>query len=163
MSGARIAARAGWLFAAAALSSCSKRLPLPDLGPHTSADSAEEVPEPPPEPVRVESTGRAPEDGSVWVDGHWVWRGRRWVWRAGSWQKPPSRAYYAPPSLVRVPVAVYGVPEGGADAQVLVGFGVRFLYVPGHWHAADGAVLVETTAAGAADAGRGPGSDRAGR
>lgn len=118
---------------------CSAATPVPRTGPHTDVDEPVEVRNPPPEPVRVESVGDAPEPEAVWVDGYWHWAGRRWVWLGGMWTVPPAGAYYAPPTVVRLPVPVYedGEVEG---PRRLRGYGMTLLYLPGHWHLVDGSV-----------------------
>jgi hypothetical protein len=85
------------------LAGCSSGAPVPPTGPHTK-DRPVFVPFPPPAarpeiipPVNV------PGEGAVWVDGEWEWRGSRWVWQEGRWEVPYNGAYYATPTVVRLP------------------------------------------------------------
>lgn len=114
--------------------SCAPRTPVPPLGPHTSADNPVMVSSMP-EPVQVETLPDWPGGDAVWVDGSWIWRGRRWEWKSGSWQRPPPGGYYARPTFVRLPVEVTNETDGGVRS---VGYGMRLMYIPGHWHVADG-------------------------
>jgi hypothetical protein len=76
-------------------------LPTPKLGSH-SGDELIVVPYPPP-PARVEIIPARPADKrSVWIDGEWVFQAQRWTWQAGRWVVPDPRAYYAPPTTVRL-------------------------------------------------------------
>jgi hypothetical protein len=133
-----------WLAAAAALGAaavaCASRLNAPSYGPHTSSDTVLDVPSPPPEPVQVEDIEPSPDPRAVWIDGSWVWRTRRWVWTAGSWQLPPAGAYYARPSLIRLPVAIYDPPDGGVP-PAMRGYAMSWMYIPGHWHLPNGTVV----------------------
>ena len=91
-----------------------------------------------------------PSDESVWVDGRWHWAGRRWVWVPGTWEIPPPGSYYAPPAIVRIPVPVYGTDDGGGR-QVVKGYGMTLMFIPGHWHLEDGGI----TAVAGSDGGTG--------
>lgn len=127
-----MAAALGWV------ASCGTHTPVPPTGPHTGRDEPLQVREPPPEPVRVERLGRKPQPDAVWIDGYWHWTGRRWVWRPGVWTSPLAGAHYAPPALVRIPVPVYA--EDAGTERVLRGYGMTLMYLPGHWHLADGGI-----------------------
>lgn len=114
-------------------SSCSPSTPVPVFGKHTSEDTPVVVTSMP-EAVRVETLPPSPDKDAVWVDGSWTWAGRRWAWNEGSWQHPPEGAYYARPSFARLPVPVYD-NDGG---QTAIGYGMRLMFIPGHWHLPDG-------------------------
>jgi len=86
-----------------------------------------------PEDVHVEDVPQTHAEGAVWVDGSWAWAGRRWVWRPGAWEVAPQGAYYARPVFVRIPLEVRE-PDGGAA----IGYGMKLMYIPGHWHLPDG-------------------------
>jgi opacity protein-like surface antigen len=47
----------------------------------------------PPAPI-VETRGRAPGEGYVWVDGYHRWDGNRYVWEHGRWDRPPHRGMH---------------------------------------------------------------------
>lgn len=126
------------LAAGGVMAACRAVTPVPPSGPHTAIDEPQEVRTPPPEPVRVEVLGERPAPDAVWVDGYWHWTGRRWVWRPGVWTRRPAGAYYAPSALVRMPVPVYESDAG--TERTLRGYGMTLLYLPGHWHLADGGV-----------------------
>ncbi|MCU0691242.1 MAG: hypothetical protein MUF54_07570 [Polyangiaceae bacterium] len=126
----------------AGLGGCGPVTRVPKMGPHTAADSAVEVRQLPPEPVRVEQLPPQPTEQSVWVDGFWHWTGRRWDWVDGGWEVPPEGAYYAPSRIVRIPVAVYGDADDGG-ARVLRGYGMTLMYLPGHWHLPDGRTVTQ--------------------
>ena len=42
-----------------------------------------------PPKVIVESRGRAPGKGYVWIPGYHRWDGAAYVWVKGAWQRPP--------------------------------------------------------------------------
>ena len=126
------------LVAGTVMMACQKVTPTPRTGPHTAVDEPQEVRTAPPEPVRVEVLSEPPSADAVWIDGYWHWSGRRWVWRPGVWTHAPPGAYYAPPALVRMPVPVYD-SDGGTE-RTLRGYGMTLLYIPGHWHLADGGI-----------------------
>lgn len=125
--------------------SCAPSTPVPPVGPHTSADTPVIV-STMPDTVHIETVPPSPGGGAVWVDGSWKWVGRRWVWQDGSWQRAPAGAYYARPSLVRLPVPVFDEADGGGQP---IGYGMQLLFIPGHWHLPDGG----TWQPNAADAG----------
>jgi len=102
----------------------------------------------PPEPTRVEHLPPRPSEDAVWIDGRWSWAGRRWVWIPGSWEVPPGGGYYAPPAIVRIPVPVY---EDGGTEKVLRGYGMTLMFIPGHWHLADGGIAPVAGADAGAD------------
>lgn len=122
-----IALAAGWS------AGCSRSLPEPRYGPHTALDAPVEVPSPPPDVVQVEEVSASPEPRAVWIDGEWEWQRNRWRWRSGSWQLPPARGYYARPVLTRIPIGVYSAPVEG-QAGHLIGYGMKLMFMPGHWH-----------------------------
>ena len=135
----------GWVCATSGawvtLASCTGQIRVPATGPHTDADAPVAVNSQPPE-VRVESIPPNADPAKVWVDGYWTWRVRGWSWHAGGWILPPPNAYYAPPQLVHLPLAVYEPVEAGAsgDAQ-LAGYAMQLLFIAGHWHGKDGAIV----------------------
>jgi hypothetical protein len=53
-----------------------------------------------PPPIRVESQGRPPGSGYVWINGYWGYRGNDYVWNAGRWGTASPRA----PTLARRPL-----------------------------------------------------------
>lgn len=122
----------------ALVASCGAQTPTPPIGPHTSLDRPVEV-RSAPESVRVEELPPQPSPESVWVDGQWRWVGRRWQWQPGQWTIAPPGAYLARPVLVRLPVAVYAEADAGTT-QTLIGYGMRLMYIEGHWHLADGGI-----------------------
>jgi hypothetical protein len=137
----------------AVLLSCGAQTRVPITGPHTDADAPITVTSPPPE-IRVESIPVNPDPRMVWVDGYWTWRGKGWSWHPGAWTLPAPRSYYAAPMLVRLPVAVYAPLDAGesaGDAQ-LVGYAMQLLFVPGHWHTQDGAIVEQSQLRDAAPA-----------
>ncbi len=116
--------------------SCVAHTPTPTLGPHTAQDNPVVVTSMP-EAVRIEVVPPQPARDAVWVDGFWTWAGRRWVWQQGEWVRPPLGAYYARPSLVRLPVPAYEETDAGAQP---IGYAMQILFIPGHWHLPDGSV-----------------------
>ena len=49
----------------------------------------------PPPPARIESPGRPPEPGTVWLHGYWAYESGRHVWHDGHWDRPPKpKAHY---------------------------------------------------------------------
>lgn len=141
-----------WIVASASLT-CGSSIRTAAQGPHTVHDTPVEVPEPPPEPAQVDPVGPAPSPEAVWVDGQWTWRGHRWVWVAGSWQIAPPDSYYSYPSLVRIPVEVFGTVDGGARGQALLGYGFRLMFISGHWHRRSDGALVPAVPASSAKPG----------
>jgi hypothetical protein len=110
---------------------CGPTTPVPKRGSHGDKEEFTLVSRPP-EAVEVQMLGARPDDRAVWIDGHWHWSGRRWVWQDGMWAHAPEGGHYAPPELVRLPVARRQQEEGD--------YGAVLLYRPGHWHLADGGV-----------------------
>lgn len=55
---------------------------------------------------------------------------------------PPRGAYYAPPVLVRMPIAVFETAAPDSQERTLAGYGLRLMFIPGHWHLADGSIVV---------------------
>lgn len=41
-----------------------------------------------PPPVRYERRPSRPNNGAIWINGHWQWRGNRYIWVSGSWSRP---------------------------------------------------------------------------
>lgn len=119
--------------AVAGAAGCSRSLPEPRYGPHTALDTPVEVPSPPPDTVQVEEVSASPDPRAVWVDGAWEWRTNRWSWKPGSWQLPPASGYYARPVLTRIPIGVYSAPVEG-EAGKLIGYGMKLMFMRGHWH-----------------------------
>jgi len=134
-SGWLAAATTGVCLACLLIGSCAPRTPGPPLGPHTAADTPQQVTELP-DTVSVEWLPPQPAEDTVWVDGSWGWSGRRWNGVLGSWQRRPNGAYYAEAAIIRLPAPP---PEGG-DAG-LVPYGMQLLYIPGHWHLPDGGTM----------------------
>ena len=130
-------------------SACASRTSGPPLGPHGTSDIAKAVPAPP-DVVRVQDVPLRPNLRAVWIDGSWNWEVRGWVWHEGSWQEPPAGAWYARPSLARVPVRADDGSSGSQSA------GMELMFVPGHWHLPDGCIW-EAARAGKTGA-SGPGS-----
>lgn len=54
---------------------------------------------PPPLDAETEEPGQPPENGSVWVSGHWEWEGS-WTWKPGRWAKPRENHVWEPPVCV---------------------------------------------------------------
>ena len=63
---------------------------------------------------RIEVIGAPPEQGRVWIPGHWARREGEWTWIAGHWGRPPHPA---------------GIWEPGHWAWRPFGWTWR----PGHW------------------------------
>jgi hypothetical protein len=138
--------------ALAAPSGCSPQTRVPATGPHTDADAPVTVSSPPPE-VRVEAIPANSDPAKVWVDGYWTWRGRGWSWHPGAWTLPPAHGYYAPPLLVHLPVAVFAPLEAGVSADAeLEGYAMQLLFIAGHWHDKNGAIVEESQTPGPAPA-----------
>jgi len=102
-----------WIGLAAAFSGCTCVVNNYHYG--TARPSAMYVANGPPAP-KEETRTASPEEGFVWISGHWEWSGSEetWVWVGGVWVEPPDEgATWVDPEY----------EDNNGD----------WMYVPGHW------------------------------